>query len=375
MPLIFVCGISLADEPNPKHFLNTDVFELEVAADPQISPDGSRVIYERRSNDIMIDRARSNLWIVDARGGQHRPVVSGTDSYTSPRWSPDSTRVAYLSSAEGRGPELYVRWLSTGHTALLSNLATSPSGIAWSPDGEWIAFSALVKGEDASLAKPPEKPEGAEWAPPVTVIDEIYYRADGRGYLEPGYTHIFVIPAEGGTPRQVTSGDFNHGGQLAWSPDGESIVFSANRNEDWKYRTRNTDLWSVDVASGEMTQLTTRNGPDSSPVFSPDGSKIAYLGYDDRSMGFHTTNAYVLDVEDGTVEELTTDFDRPVFGVQWAGSSNRLYVLYDDRGKRHIGTLSLSGDVEPFVDDVGGTGISRPYTGGGFSVSDNGAYA
>ncbi len=83
----------------------------------------------------------------------------------------------------------------------------------------------------------------------------------------------------------------------------------------------------------------------------------------------------MLDVEDGTVEELTTDFDRPVFGVQWAGSSNRLYVLYDDRGKRYIGTLSMSGDVEFFVDDVGGTGISRPYTGGGFSVADNGAYA
>ena len=86
-----------ADEPNPKHFLNTDVFELEVAADPQISPDGSRIVYVRRSNDIMTDRARSNLWIVDTDGGQHRPVVSGTDSYTSPRWSPDSTRLVYTA--------------------------------------------------------------------------------------------------------------------------------------------------------------------------------------------------------------------------------------------------------------------------------------
>jgi dipeptidyl aminopeptidase/acylaminoacyl peptidase len=375
LPVLLICGITLADDPNPNYFLNTDVFELEVGADPQISPDGSRVVYVRRSNDIMIDRARSNLWIVDARGGQHRPVVSGTDSYSSPRWSPDSTRIAYVSSAEGRGPELYVRWMNTGQTALVSNLPTSPGGIAWSPDGEWIAFSALVKGEAASLAKAPAKPEGAEWAPPVTVIDSIYYRADGRGYLEPGFTHIFVIPAEGGTPRQVTSGDFNHGGQLAWSPDGESIVFSANRNDDWEYRTRNSDLWSVNVASGEMTQLTTRDGPDGSPVFSPDGSKIAYLGYDDRSMGFHTTNAYVLDVEGGIVQELTTNFDRPIFDVQWAGSSNRLYVLYDDRGKRHIGTLSMSGEVDSIADDVGGTGISRPYTGGGFSVADNGAYA
>ena len=373
---LIVCGVAVADdEPNKNYFLNTDIFEIEVAADPQISPDGSRIVYVRQSNDIMIDRARSNLWMVDAQGGQHRPVVSGTDSYTSPRWSPDSTRIAYVSSAEGRGPELYVRWMNTGQTALLSNLATSPSSITWSPDGDWIAFSALDKGEKASLAKAPAKPEGAEWAPPVTVIDRLYFRADGRGYLEPGFTHIFVIPAEGGTPRQVTSGDFHHGGEMTWSPDGETIVFSANRNDDWEYKTRNTDLWSVNVSSGEMTQLTTRDGPDGSPVFSPDGSKIAYLGYDDRKMGYHNSIAYVLDVEDGSVEALTADFDRSVGDVQWAGSSNRLYIQYDDYGKRHIATLSMGGDIESIADDVGGTGVSRPYTGGGFSVSDNGSYA
>ncbi|MDG2374936.1 MAG: S9 family peptidase [Woeseiaceae bacterium] len=373
--IILLGGLVYADELNTNLLLNTDVFELEVAADPQISPDSSRIVYVRQFNDIMTDRARTNLWIVGAQGGQHRPVISGTDSYSSPRWSPDSTRIAYISSAEGRGPELYVRWMNTGQTAMLSNLATSPSGITWSPDGNWIAFSALVKVEKASLAKAPAKPEGANWAPPVAYIDSIYYRADGRGYLEPGYNHIFVIPAEGGTPRQVTSGDFNHGGMLAWSPDGDSIVFSANRNDDWEYRTRNSDLWSVNVASGELTQLTTRDGPDSLPTFSPDGSKIAYLGYDDRSMGFHTTNAYVLDVDDGSIQELTADFDRSVFSIRWAGSNNRVYVLYDDRGKRHIGTMALGGDIDVIVDDVGGTGVSRPYTGGGFSVADDGAYA
>lgn len=364
-----------ADEPNKNHFLNTDVFQLEMAADPQISPDGSRIAYARRSNDIMTDRTRSNIWIVDAQGGQHRPLMSGTASYTSPRWSPDGTRLAYVSSAEGRGPELYVRWMQSGQTALLSNLPTSPSSITWSPDGTQISFSALVKGEGATLAKAPAKPEGAEWAPPVIVIDKIYYRGDGRGYIEPGYSHVFVIPADGGTPRQVTSGDFNHTGQMTWSPDGQNIVLSANRNDDWEYKTRDSGLWSVNVASGEMRQLTDRDGPDSSPVYSPDGSKIAYLGYDDKLMGYHNNNAYVMDVSDGSTEELTTEFDRSVNAVQWAGSSSRLYISYDDRGVRNIATLSMAGRIESIADDVGGTGVSRPYTGGGFSVADNGAYA
>jgi len=374
--LLAIGGGAIAnDEPNKNHFLNTDVFQLEIAGDPQISPDGSQVAYARRSNDIMTDRTRSNIWIVGTNGRGHRPLLSGTDSYSSPRWSPTGDRLAYISGAEGRGPELYVRWMDTGQTALLSNLPTSPGAISWSPNGSQIAFTALVKGEGTTLAKPPAKPEGAEWAPPVIVIDKLYYRADGRGYLEPGYTHLFVMPADGGTPRQVTSGEFNHGGPLAWAPDGQSIVLSSNREDDWEFNRRNTELWSVRVADGEMTQLTDRFGPDAAATYSPDGSKIAYIGYDDKKMGYHNANVYVMNVSDGSIDELTTDFDRSVGDVAWAGSSSRLYIQYDDHGKRHLATLSMSGNIDSIVDDIGSAGVSRPYTSGGFSVADNGAYA
>lgn len=364
-----------ADEADPARFLNTDVFNLEIAADPQISPDGAQVVYVRQVMDIMIDRARANLWVIDSGGDRHRPLLSGTDSYSSPRWSPSGDRIAYVSSAEGRGPELYVRWMDTGQTALLSNLQDSPSSLAWSPDGTQIAFSMLVRETPKPLAKPPAMPEGAEWAPPVIVIDELNYRFDGRGYLTPGHNHVFVIPADGGSPRQVTSGDFDHSGTLAWSQDNDRVVVSSNRNEDWEYNSRNTDLWSVDIASGTMMQLTDRDGPDSSPVYSPDGSKIAYLGYDDKRMGYHNTNVYVVEVDDGQIKNLTQDFDRSVGAVQWAGSSNRLYVLYDDFGKRHIATMSMDGEIDSMVSDVGSAGVSRPYTSGGFSVSDNGTFA
>ncbi len=356
-------------------FRNTDVFELEIAGDPQISPDGSQVAYVRQSNDIMTDRTRSNIWIIDTDGRGHRPLMSGTDSFSSPRWSPAGDRLAFITSAEGRGPELYVRWMDTGQVALLSNLPTSPNDISWSPDGSQLAFTAHVKADGPTLATPPEKPEGAEWAPPVIVIDKLNYRADGRGYLEPGNTHVFVIPAEGGTPRQVTSGEFDHDGPLAWSPDGRSIIMSSNREDDWEFNRRNTELWSVDIESGEMTQLTDRFGPDGSATYSPDGSKIAYLGYDDKKMGYHNVNVYVMNVSDGSTKELTTDLDRSVADVAWAGSPSRLYILYDDHGKRHLASLAMNGRVESFADDIGSASVSRPYTSGGFSVSDNGAYA
>jgi len=265
--------------------------------------------------------------------------------------------------------------MDTGQTALLSNLPATPSAISWSPDGRQIAFSAFVKGEPTTLAKPPKAPEGAEWAPPVIVIDAVQYRADGRGYLEQGFNQIFVIPAEGGTPRQISSGDFNHNGPLTWSPDGRTIVLSANRLDDWEYQPLQSELWSINVNTGDMQQLTDRLGPDAAPKYSPDGSKIAYLGFDDRKMGYHNSIVYVMDTDDGSTQALTDDFDRSVAGVRWAGSSTRLYIQYDDRGKRYLAALGLNGKIESFADDLGSTSLGRPYTSGGFSVADNGAYA
>ena len=371
---LLVCAPAFADD-HLETFLNTDVFELEIAADPQISPDGSQIVYVRNANDIMTDSTRANIWSVDADGSNHRPLLSGADSYASPRWAPDGSRLAYLSSADGRGPELYVRWMDTGQTALLSNLENSPRGLSWSPDGKYIAFSNVVKSEGITLATPPAKPEGADWAPGVTVIDQLNYRSDGRGYLDAGYTHVFVLPADGGTPRQITSGDYNHSGSLSWSPDGEEIVISANRNEDWQYRQQNSDLWSVKLASGEMSQLTNRDGPDFAPEFSPDGSRIAYLGYDDKRMGYHNTQVNILDVNSGEVSVLTDDLDRSVDSLDWAGSSSQLLISYDDFGKRNLASLDMEGNVSPLLSDIGSVGISRPYTSGSYSVADNGAYA
>ena len=157
IPLIIsaLMGASASADDHLDIFVNTDVFELEVATDPQISPDGSTIAYVRAANDIMTDSTRNNIWLVNSDGGDHRPLLSGTASYSNPRWSHDGNRLAYLSSAEGRGPQLYVRWMDTGQSALLSNLQNAPRGISWSPDDSQIAFSALVATEQDQLATAP----------------------------------------------------------------------------------------------------------------------------------------------------------------------------------------------------------------------------
>ncbi len=357
-----------------KPMQNMDVFELEVAADVQISPDGNQVAYIRRSMDIMKDRVRSNIWLVDNDGTQHRPLLSGTANYNSPRWSPSGDRIAFITRADMHGAELHVIWLDTRQTALLTQLPSAPSDISWSPDGQQIAFSSLVEQAPPTLAKPPKAPKGAKWAPAAKVIDRLRYRADGAGYLKNGFTQIFVVPATGGTPRQLTSGDFHHGGRLSWSPDGETIAFSANRSENFELQLDGSTIWSVSVADGELTQLTERPGVESNPVFSPDGSMLAFQGLPDNRMAYRQAAIYIIDLASGETQTIEANLDRSFSKVLWR-DKNTLIVSYNDYGKTVIAELELDGKVTPLTDQVGGVAIGRPYTSGSFSVADNGAYA
>ena len=356
-------------------FTPRDLFSLQVASDPQISPDGSRIAYVRRSGDIMTDRMRPTIWLIDTRTGKEMPIAAGPGAHSQPRWSPDGRRLAYVSTAEGDTPQLFVRWMDSGESVRITGLPDSPSGIAWSPDGRRIAYSMFVPDEGLKLGKPAEKPEGATWAEPLEIHTAVTYRTDEQGYLKPGYDHIFIVPAEGGAPRQLTFGAVNNGGPLSWSPDGSTIYFSGNRTPEWEREPLDSEVFALDIESGAVATLTDREGPDRSPVVSPDGSRIAYVGFDDQKLGYQNNILYVMDRNGSNRRALTSDLDRSVGSPVWAADGRSLYVDYDDEGVTKIARVSLDGSVRTVTQGLSGSSLDRPYTGGSFSVAENGALA
>jgi dipeptidyl aminopeptidase/acylaminoacyl peptidase len=362
-----------AAAPKPA-FSAMDVFALEWASDPEISPDGARIAYVRRSFDVKTDTRRGAIWLVDRDGGNHRPLGGASANQASPRWSPDGKRLAFVAAGDG-GAQIHLHWFADGVTARVTNLLESPSNLAWSPDGSQLAFVMRVPVKHEPLkVQLPEKPKNAEWAEPLKAIDRMVYRADGEGYLPDAFGQVFVVPAEGGTPRQLTEGAFDHD-DLAWSADGSEILVSANRHENSDLEPNDSDVHSIDVATGSIRALTKRVGPDAQPAASPDGKYVAYTGYDDRYQGYQRARLYVLRRDNGEVRELLPELDRDVDRPTWSRDGRRIYFQYDDQGTTRVAETDLSGRLTNLVEDLGGESWSRPYGGGSFSIARDGTIA
>ena len=369
-------SLACAQDAGSRIFTGRDIFALRAAGDPQVRPDGGAIAYVRTTQDIMTDKGQPSIWLVDPVSGAQSPLVVDGNANLSPRWSPDGSKLAYVAAGPG-GAQLYVRWIASGRSAKVADLPHAPNSIAWSPDGQQIAFVMLVDDEGKPLAQPPARPEGAKWADPLKQIDRVTYRADGAGYLKPGYRQLFIVSADGGQPRQLTFGKFDNGGPIDVSKDGKLVYFATNHAANWERDPQESEVFSVDVASGAETQLTHRKGPDQAPVVSPDGSRIAYVGFDDRGLrGYENVRLYVMDRDGRNSRVLTGGLDRSVGAPAWAADGKSVYADYVDHGVTKVARVGLDGKIETVASGLtAGAEMDRPYTGGDWSVGRNGLLA
>ena len=366
--LMFLTPQIIAEEN--KAFDPMDVFELEWASDPQVSSDGENIVYVRRSNDIMKDRVRSNLWRINTSGKNHRPLHSGFKNSYSPRWSPDNTKIAFVSNNSG-STQIHMHWVGSGETTVISQLQESPSSLSWSPDGKWLAFTMNVKGKSTSIVKSRTKPDGASWAKKPITVTTTRYQYDGRGIVEPSYRHVFVVPADGGTARQLTNGNFNHYGSLAWSADSKDIFFSAHRSDDWELISGESNLYKITVSSKKLEQITSMPGEERSPSISPNGEVIAFYVKERRPLAYTPSRIAVMNLKSGNMQIISNDLDDDSDNLFWSNDGESIYFAFDQRGKRTIKKISLSGKVSNFADNVGGTTIGRPYISGEFHAAND----
>ncbi len=355
-----------------------DVFDLKTATDPQISPDGKMIAYVRNWADVMTDKRFSNIWIINADGSGHRPVSTGKHQAYSPRWSPGGEKLAFISTEKGSS-QIYLRWTDTGEIATISNLTKSPGNLKWSPNGKMISFSMLVPEAPLKVGELPSPPEGAKWAAPAKVTDKLIFRFNGVGEIEPGYNQLFVLSAEGGKEKQITFGDYHHGGfaysgaSYDWTPDSKSIILAVNRQDNWEDNLFESELYEFSLAGGEPKQLTNREGPDRGVAVSPDGKHLAYIGFDDRYQGYQVRQLHLADRDGANVKILGKELDRSVYSLRWAADGKSIYALFDSEGKTKLAKFTLDGAYEILAEGLGAGDLA--YSGGNFSVSKNDVFA
>ena len=364
--LAFVSVIVLDGQAPATRPLRLEQFwDMETVSNPRLSPDGARIVFTRRWVDKVNDRRQSDMWIMDADGSKSRFLTEGSNAV----WSPDGTRIAFTRQGQPRGTQIWVRWMDAeGATTQITRVDQTPSEITWTPDSRSILFSMDVPQRTSWPIAMPARPTGATWTEGPRIVESLSYRSDRRGFTEPAHAHLFMVPAEGGTPRQITEGPHSYSG-FSLTPDGREVIFSANRDanrERAEREYRQSEVYALTIETGAIRQLSQRSGPDTNPAVSPDGKWVAYLGYDYTTDTYIDNELYVVAIDGRNRRHMTPAFDRSPANLTWAHDSNGVYFTADDSGSRNVHYAPLDGPIRAVtsgvhlisIDDISRSGVA-----------------
>jgi dipeptidyl aminopeptidase/acylaminoacyl peptidase len=328
---------------------------LKRMSDPQISPDGKWVTFTVQTVDVAANRKPSQIWIAPLAGGAPRQITHDGEANQRARWSPDSKRIAYISD-RGGSSQIWLMDTDGGDARQATNLSTEAGGVLFSPDGKNLLFTSDVYPECGADEACNKKNLDAEKNNKVKarVYTELLYR-HWTEWQAKRRSHLLVIGATGGAPRDLTPGTrdvppFSLGGSDDYdiSPDGQEVLYSMNADPVPATST-NTDVYAVSIAGGQPRRITNTPGADTNPRYSPDGKYIAWRAQFRAGYESDRWRLLVLERSTGNVTNLTDNLDRWVNSFTWAPDSTGLFFTIDDRGRQNIQLIPVAGGAVRMV--------------------------
>ncbi len=374
---LFTCA-AFAQTKRPLTF--ADMISMKRVADAQIAPDGSKIAYVVNVINKEANRGKRSIWLVSAKGGNATEFITSDKNDDTPRWSPDGSRVAFLSTRAG-APQIFVANADGGNAHQVTNVPEGVSEFIWSPDGKSFAFVTDVYPECKDLKCVAEKSATVENSKVKAVVtDRLLYR-HWDTFKHGKRAHLFVISAEanaeGSQPKDLTPGDYDvppfslgDPTAFAFSPDSRELCFARNTDKDEALSTNN-DLFIIPVSGGEAKRITGENkGSDTTPRYSPDGKYIAYRSQARKGFESDRFRLMLYDRKAGTVRELSINFDRWVEDLAWLPDSKGLLLTSQERGRDALWLAPMNGDkFKRIINEGSNTGATVSADGKTFAFT------
>ncbi len=317
-----------------------DIYRLKDVGAPRISPDGAWIAYTVSAADSAKDKSDSDVWMVSWDGARTLRMTSSPEGESNPRWSPDNRYLSFVSGRyESKGGQIWLLDRAGGDAVRLTELKGGVAEYEWSPDGTRIAV--VTHDPDPEESKPDSLKAKS---PKPIVIDRFGFKRDNTGYLNRLRDHIWIVDVATKSVVQITTGDYDDS-SVRWSPDGRRLAFVSERANADADRANNTDVYVVDATKGATpVPLTTWNGPDNNPVWSPDGASIAYLQGSEPALSAYAQNQIaVVPASGGAARLVAPTLDRDVSGLTWTPDGAMIRFLLGDDRAVHLASVAVTG--------------------------------